>query len=286
MIEEDSFVALIVARTSRTSRIRRRIAVRKNRLKIFLFALALLVGAGVCGIVYLAQEPARLASENSRLRAENEENRHRLYSLVNRMESIEDASRRLAEISGVDASLSSDEIGHGVGGPSVETSDTRLITVAQEQADELLEDLETYAQMIQRERERTPSIWPVTGRISDYFGVRHDPFGGATAEIHTGQDISTATGTPVVATGSGRVEFAGTQNGYGNIVIIAHGEGLTTRYAHLSAIETTVGAEVARGSVIGRVGSTGRSTGPHLHYEVRVGDNPVDPRRYLPSAVN
>ena len=272
MIEENSLIASTASR-------RLSVARRKTRLKIFLIALFVVAAAGLCAL---------FADENSRLRAENEENRRRLYSLVSRMESIEDASRRLAEASGVDASVTDDgrETVVGTGGPLIEASDTSLLIVAEEQANELLEELEIYARMVERERTRLPSIWPTVGVINDGFGLRRNPFGVESAEMHTGQDITAPTGTPVVAAGSGRVEFAGTQNGYGNIIIISHGDGLTTRYAHLSSIETEIDAEVVRGTVIGRIGSTGRSSGPHLHYEVRVGDNPVDPRRYLPSTAN
>jgi murein DD-endopeptidase MepM/ murein hydrolase activator NlpD len=85
-----------------------------------------------------------------------------------------------------------------------------------------------------------------------------------------------------MAAAQGTVIFAGWQNGYGQIVIIDHGNGLTTRYGHLSGIDVEVGRQIARGEQIGRVGSTGRSTGPHLHYEVRINDEPVNPRQYLP----
>ena len=272
MIEENSLITSTVSRRMFAAR-------RKTRLKIFLIALFVLAATGLCAL---------FADENSRLRAENEENRRRLYSLVTRMESIEDASRRLAAASGVNALVTEEEREAlaGAGGPLIEASDESLLVVAEEQANELLEDLENYARMVERERTRVPSIWPAVGVINDGFGIRRNPFGVESAEMHAGQDITAPTGTPVVAAGSGRVEFAGTQNGYGQVVIISHGDGLTTRYGHLSSIETEVGAEVLRGTVVGRIGSTGRSSGPHLHYEVRIGDNPVDPRRYLPGARN
>jgi murein DD-endopeptidase MepM/ murein hydrolase activator NlpD len=88
-------------------------------------------------------------------------------------------------------------------------------------------------------------------------------------------------GDPVVAGASGKVAFEGWQNGYGQLVVIDHGGGLTTRYGHLSHIDVTAGQTVARGEFIGRIGSTGRSTGPHLHYEIRINDQPVNPLQYL-----
>ena len=106
-------------------------------------------------------------------------------------------------------------------------------------------------------------------------------FGGGT-EFHSGQDIRAPRGTPVYAAANGVVTLAGTQSGYGNIVVIDHGDGLTTRYGHLSKIEATLGEEIKRGDLLGQVGSTGRSTGPHLHYEVRLNDVAVNPGHYLP----
>jgi murein DD-endopeptidase MepM/ murein hydrolase activator NlpD len=123
---------------------------------------------------------------------------------------------------------------------------------------------------------------PVSGsaEMTSGFGPRIDPFLGRPAQ-HSGVDFRDARGGPVYATGAGIVAFAGWSGGYGLMVEIDHGHGITTRYAHLSAILTTPGAKVAAGRHIGRIGSTGRSTGPHLHYEVRVDDDAVDPARYL-----
>ncbi|MCA1850469.1 MAG: M23 family metallopeptidase, partial [Acidobacteria bacterium] len=107
---------------------------------------------------------------------------------------------------------------------------------------------------------------------------------GGSYESHEGQDIDAEMGAPVSAAASGTVAVAGVQNGYGNVVYIDHGNGLSTRYGHLSHIDVSVGQKIMRGEVLGRVGSTGRSTGPHLHYEVRINSEPVNPRRYLPGA--
>ncbi|WP_166141422.1 M23 family metallopeptidase [Methylosinus sp. RM1] len=115
------------------------------------------------------------------------------------------------------------------------------------------------------------------------FGYRTDPFFGRAA-LHTGVDLRDDYGSPVRATAGGVVVNAGPSGGYGQMVEIDHGSGLTTRYAHLSAITVSVGQEVAPGETVGRLGSTGRSTGPHLHYEVRVDGEPVDPSRFLRAA--
>jgi murein DD-endopeptidase MepM/ murein hydrolase activator NlpD len=112
------------------------------------------------------------------------------------------------------------------------------------------------------------------------FGVRIDPFTGASA-MHAGMDFRSQEGTLVRATGAGQVVTAGPSGGYGNLVEIDHRNGLTSRYAHLSAIDVRLGQTVAAGAAVGRVGSTGRSTGPHLHYETRVDGTAVDPQRFL-----
>ena len=128
-----------------------------------------------------------------------------------------------------------------------------------------------------------PWSWPVSGAISSEFGSRGSPYGGGW-EFHPGLDIRASAGTPVAATGAGTVMFAGWMHGYGNMVVIDHGFDLKTVYGHLSAIYADVGRQVREGDAIGAVGQTGRATGPHLHYEVRVGTAPVDPMCYLAGA--
>jgi murein DD-endopeptidase MepM/ murein hydrolase activator NlpD len=121
---------------------------------------------------------------------------------------------------------------------------------------------------------------PADVETSSGFGMRSDPF-LRTPAMHTGIDFRGSTGDPVRATANGRIEFAGVNGGYGKMIEIDHGNGFTTRYAHLSHIEVKAGQSVRIGQLIGRVGSTGRSTGPHLHYETRVGGEAVDPQKFL-----
>jgi len=128
-----------------------------------------------------------------------------------------------------------------------------------------------------------PSIWPVEGRLMGGFGERRDPFSGE-GEMHTGVDISAPTGTPVEATADGIVTLAGWSSGYGQLVVVDHGGGMETYYAHLSRFAVVEGQEVRRGDQVGAVGSTGRVTAPHLHYEVRIGGTPVNPHQYLARA--
>jgi murein DD-endopeptidase MepM/ murein hydrolase activator NlpD len=127
-----------------------------------------------------------------------------------------------------------------------------------------------------------PTIWPHASKINNEFGFRRNPFGGRTYEFHAGMDIDGERGDSVVAPGNGRVIEAGWKGGYGNFIEVEHGNGLTTRYGHLSKVEVASGDTVTRGQTIGLVGSTGRSTGPHLHYELRVNDRPINPRFFLP----
>lgn len=125
-----------------------------------------------------------------------------------------------------------------------------------------------------------PNLWPVQGRLMGGFGERQDPFSGEGA-YHTGVDISAPTGTPAHSTADGRVQFAGFYHGYGRLVIVNHGNNYETYYAHLSAFSVIEGQEIRRGEQVGLVGSSGRSTGSHLHYEVRLGSAPLNPYRFL-----
>jgi murein DD-endopeptidase MepM/ murein hydrolase activator NlpD len=125
-----------------------------------------------------------------------------------------------------------------------------------------------------------PTMWPVEGPVTGSFGERIDPFNGEGA-FHTGVDISTAYGQPVIAPADGMVVFAGDAGGYGRLVILEHGQGISTRFGHLANYAIAVGQSVRRGDVIGYVGRSGRSTGPHLHYEVRIHNVPVNPHKYL-----
>lgn len=129
-----------------------------------------------------------------------------------------------------------------------------------------------------------PQVMPADMRmISSGFGYRRDPFNGQAA-MHAGLDFRGPVGSPIHAAADGRVSFVGIRNGYGKVVEISHGNGLLTRYAHMSAWKARVGQQVDAGDVIGAIGNTGRSTGPHLHFEVRINDRAVNPRTFLETA--
>ena len=125
-----------------------------------------------------------------------------------------------------------------------------------------------------------PTIQPAIGYFTSGFGVRTSPIGGS-VKMHEGLDIANRPGTPIRAPAEGTVSFAGTKSGYGNVVMINHGYGLETLYGHTRKILVHVGQKVMRGQTIALMGSTGRSTGPHVHYEVRIHGTPVDPLSYI-----
>lgn len=127
-----------------------------------------------------------------------------------------------------------------------------------------------------------PSVWAHLGKINNEFGFRRNPFGGRTYEFHPGMDIDGERGETVLAPAAGTVTKASWQGGYGNMIEIDHGNGLISRYGHLSRIDVSIGDQVARGQAMGEIGSTGRSTGPHLHYEIRLNERPINPRHFLP----
>jgi murein DD-endopeptidase MepM/ murein hydrolase activator NlpD len=152
---------------------------------------------------------------------------------------------------------------------------------------DLLQGLESRLRYVRRDVERrealassTPSIWPAHGWLTGTFGGRSDPFSGEPA-FHQGLDISTEKGQPVYATADGTVESASYTGDYGNLIIIKHGFGLATRYGHLSRYNVKPGQQVKRGDVIGLVGSTGRATGSHLHYEILANGRLINPLQLL-----
>mgnify|MGYP003681877632 CR=1 FL=1 len=137
---------------------------------------------------------------------------------------------------------------------------------------------------LERGLEVIPQVMPADiNSISSGFGYRRDPFSGGAA-MHNGLDFRAPHGAPIHAAAAGTVSFVGVQSGYGNVVEISHGSGMVTRYAHMSRFNTQVGTEIAAGEVIGGIGNTGRSTGPHLHFEVRIDGRPVNPRPFLETA--
>jgi len=282
MTRDDRFYAFIVARTSRSRAHIRRISVHKRWLKASVAGLCVML----CGLLYgfygLTQqaEHLRIERENERLRAENDKQRQQLQNLNNRVDAVEDQSRKLAEVSGVDNATPP---ARGQGGPAHPVDSAAALAALEAKTAKLEHEMRMYESFL-RFHGAKPSIWPVFGRLESGVGGRRNPFTGRGFEYHEGQDIDAIYGTPVQVSASGKVTIAGWQRGHGKVVYVDHGNGLSTRYGHLSEIDVAVGQSVVQGQRIGLVGSTGRSTGPHLHYEVRINNQPVDPKTYLPGA--
>ena len=283
MTRDDRFYAFIVARTSRSRAHIRRICVHKRWLKAGGFVVVAIMAGLTYGFYGLTQqaEHLRIERENRKLRAENAQQRQELQQLNNRVDAVEDTSRKLAEMSGVENDPP--PTAGGRGGPARPVDSAAALATLVAKTERLEREMRDYEDLLRR-RGMTPSIWPVSGKLESGMGGRRNPFGGRGFEYHEGQDIDAVYGTPVMVAASGTVTIAGRQRGYGNVIYVDHGAGLTTRYGHLSEIDVKIGQTVTRGQTIGLVGSTGRSTGPHLHYEVRINNQPVDPRQYLPGA--
>ncbi len=175
---------------------------------------------------------------------------------------------------------SGDAAEDGIGGPYVPLDEYADPETFRETVDIVSAEIDRFS-TLRDAADRLPLTTPVaSGLITSGFGVRRDPFLHRPA-MHTGIDFREAPGYPARATAAGKVVSAGYAHGYGNMVEIAHGNGITTRYAHLSSILVKSGQSVAEGAIVGKTGSTGRSTGPHLHYEVRVNGRAVDPMTFI-----
>jgi murein DD-endopeptidase MepM/ murein hydrolase activator NlpD len=278
MVKDEKFYSFIIAHTSRSRARVQRIRIEKRVISIATavgIAIATVLVFGIYGLTQQAKH-FRTEMENQQLRAENDRQRLELEKLNNRVEKVEDTSRKLAEKSGV---VQDEGVQNGSGGPELPLDENALATLAAKMT-KIEADMSAYEAVL-RQRGYTPTIWPVDGKLEGGFGGRRNPFGGPGWEFHTGQDIEAPMGATVIAGAKGQVSYAGWMNGYGQLVIVDHGGGLSTRYGHLSHIDVQVGQQVARGELLGKVGSTGRSTGPHLHYEVRINDEAVNPLQYL-----
>ncbi|MDQ3635823.1 MAG: M23 family metallopeptidase [Acidobacteriota bacterium] len=180
---------------------------------------------------------------------------------------------------------SSDEYSINSGGPTAGSYQFQLATVSSDSNDSALEKR---LQGIESNSnpQFLPTIWSHLGKINNEYGFRRNPFGGRSYEFHAGMDIDGNRGDMIVAPANAIVKKAGWQGGYGYMIELDHGNGLTTRFGHLSRIEVNEGEMIQRGQLMGLIGSTGRSTGPHLHYELRLDNKPINPRRFLPPQPN
>jgi murein DD-endopeptidase MepM/ murein hydrolase activator NlpD len=264
-------------------------------IAIAIFAVVGIISVAVAGYSYgrmllKVADYRTLLAENDSFRAENHNIRVQAAQLAEKIDFLETTSHKLMTYSGMN---SESGVG-GVGGFSRDSfarplpssagdlnksinSYNRRVGVLEERYRKLEEYLAD-SSLIESAR---PSILPVNGYVTQGMGTREDPFNSASREYHTGVDISAPYGSRVVAPADGTVIFAGLREGYGNIVVIDHKFGVTTRYAHLYKYTVQVGQHVSRYDVIGYVGTSGRSTGAHLHFELWFQDRPVNPIKYI-----
>jgi murein DD-endopeptidase MepM/ murein hydrolase activator NlpD len=272
-----------------------------RKLKVshrFLFSIVSVVTSSLCLSTFFSvqyftalsqtHELTKLRHENRELQTANEQFSKSVESLRTQLHTVEDRTRKLAIIAGINTLDETNQ--GGVGGlRPADLGDNPYRDDLDKMAfrsHRLEKDLSVVQQKLVEQVEilsSTPSIAPVRGILTDGFGGRSDPFTGEPG-THNAVDISSAVGQAVHAPADGTVVKAEWANGYGNVVYIAHGNGYSTRYGHLSNFAVKPAQRVKRGDIIGYVGSTGRSTGPHLHYEVRLNNNPVNPLEYILNA--
>ena len=234
-------------------------------------------------------------NELERLQAENVSQREELHRLVVKLEDLRQEIVVLAQNDAkvrVMAKLSAPKSDSlvGVGGPAAKEDVKREFSDIQQRIDEVRRQIDLRRESQQEIQgilndQRSllaakPVGWPVKGWLTSSFGMRRDPFNGR-RKMHEGLDIAARTGTPVTATADGIVSSVKTEPGYGKVVIVDHGYGYRTIYGHNSRYFVKVGQRVRRGERIAAVGNTGRSTGSHVHYEIRLNGVPVNPYKYL-----
>ena len=226
-------------------------------------------------------ELEQLRAENKALNAKYEQLRWNLTEVENRYTELVEKEVKIRSLFEL-PNINTDERQLGIGGPTMINYDElthteQLAAKTEAEVDRLLRlsrfEIEKYNEVenslttIKSRLEHTPSIWPCKGWNSRGYGMKFDPFTGY-KRMHRGIDIANNTGTPIIATADGKVEKVGTNSDMGKYIVIDHGYGFTTRYGHLSQIEVKRGQKVNRGDLIALMGSTGYSTGPHLHYEI------------------
>ncbi len=236
----------------------------------------------------LADHAAAVEGENRRLRDDKSRYETTIAQMGDHLAAVERVAGKLAQAVGL-KDLPSERPSGGAGlalgaRNEVFNEESSALRKRMENLDTSFDRLEQAWGERLRVLASTPSLAPVSGFFSDGFGWRRDPIDGS-REFHKGVDIVAPSGTPVRASADGLVTAAGRMSGYGAMIHLMHGYGLGTRYGHLSRVLVAPGQRVKRGDVIGLVGSTGRSTGPHLHYEVFRSGSQVDPRKYLGEAL-
>jgi len=300
-LDKDYFNVLVFGqKTSKTRHLR----IHKKTFKIGLY----LLGFGLLSTIFFLCDYIQVRKktfELSQLRQQTQEQKSKIHFFSSKIEGLErqlstlkDFDKKIRIIANLEKSQETASF-MGMGGPSPSDVREKLkaekdekglahqlrtdIERLESEATSQEESLSELVKLLQSKKEmlvHTPSIWPVHGWVTSGFGFRTNPFTGLN-QMHEGLDISNRIGTPVMATADGIVSDTGKDSSHGNVVVVSHGFGMTSRYCHLNKIFVRAGQKVKRGDKIAEVGTTGRSTGPHLHYEVRVNGIPVNPARYI-----
>ncbi len=255
------------------------------------FLVAIGLGFNYARMAFMVSDYNTLQAENTELKVEKKNLEVTTAKLNTKITRLETLSEKLTALIETDGFLKKSGK-NGVGGSKTDFRTSDILNDIPKSDLESLKgrtaELENNLSLLQQKAERralirrfTPNIWPLKGRLASHYGGRLDPFTGD-REVHLGLDISGMYGVPVRAPADGVVIFAARKSEYGNLIIIDHGNGVTTRLGHLSRFQVRVGSQIVKGQIVGNVGMTGRTTGPHLHYEVRQYDRPVNPRSYLP----
>ena len=253
-------------------------------------AIVFAIGGILVHYAWITAEVAelrRLRTENRALRVKTEEYEQSAGQLRIKIETLQNMVTKLGVMAGLEKSLPDTRVG-GVGGAvGAESTPPTIDPIVMHEMDRNVSALTARSARLEAFYQdqtvllaSTPSVWPVRGYLSAGFGNRIDPFTNQ-RDFHPGLDISAPVGTKVQAPADGVVVSVGQKGGYGNSIIIEHGFGIVTRYGHLSGFNVKPGQRVKRGDVIGFVGDTGRSTAPHLHYEVWVRDQAQNPIQYI-----
>ena len=273
--------------------------------KLICFAIPIfIIFLGYFSYDYVAMRQRVLELNRLREEAQLQRSQIRFFSekigdVERKVAGMREFDRRLRILANLEDSEGMGERFFGVGGPTPE--DIRETLLLQRNEEELvkqmrhdlerldekaaaegnsLRELESLLQNKRVQLTHTPSIWPTRGWLTSGFGYRISPFTGL-RQMHEGIDISNRIGTPIIAPADGLVTNIGREWGFGKILVISHGFGFTTRFGHLNRIDVKIGQKVKRGQKIAEIGNTGRSTGPHLHYEVKVNGVSVNPMKYI-----
>ena len=261
---------------------------------ILSFFVAVGLGFSYAKMAFKAADYDKLQAENTDLKVQKKNLEVVTLKLGEKLSNLQTVSERIQNLIDNDNLTKRGKLnGPAVGGSKVDYPTAELlrsanlkdgIALLKDRTAEIEGQFSQLEQVAQRRANRllyTPNIWPVKGPITSHYGNRADPFNGE-AELHLGLDISAIYNAQIHAPADGVIIFSDRKDAYGNLIVVDHGNGLTTRFGHLSRALVKVGQRVKRGEVIGLVGTTGRTTAPHLHYEVRMNDRPMNPKNYLP----